>query len=204
MNASPIFWIIAGPNGSGKSSLYGSDVGAFYADTNIADFARSFWIINPDLLTARIRSVERRSLRDLNLEAVTRIEAWLETSIQAHQSVGVETVLSTDKYRRLVTAAKSLQFQVHLRYVILENVELCVDRVRQRIEKGGHRVPFNKVRERWTRSLQQLTWFLRQSDRAILFDNSHDLRVIGRKENEIITLDENAPLPLRQAIERIR
>ena len=37
--------------------------------------------------------------------AVRRIEAWLETSIKAHQTVGVETVLSTGKYRRLVTAA---------------------------------------------------------------------------------------------------
>jgi predicted ABC-type ATPase len=69
------------------------------------------WIINPDVLTARIRTVEGRQLQDANLEAVRRIEAWLEASIRAHQTVGVETVLSTDKYRRLVVAAKEL----HLR-----------------------------------------------------------------------------------------
>src|ERR1700679_1797425 len=104
--SNPAFWLIAGPNGSGKSSLYGSDVNAFYGDTNIADAGHSFWIINPDLLTSRIRSVEKLSLGRANKAAVERIYAWLETSIDAHQSVGVETVLSTDKYRRLVRAAK--------------------------------------------------------------------------------------------------
>jgi hypothetical protein len=42
----PKFWIVAGPNGSGKSSIY--------TDTDIEDFGGSVWIINPDLLTARI------------------------------------------------------------------------------------------------------------------------------------------------------
>jgi predicted ABC-type ATPase len=102
----PAFWLIAGPNGSGKSSLCGSNSAAIYGDTNIADAARSFWIINPDLLTARIRSVERKTLYAANLEAVRRVEAWLEASINAHQSIGVETVLSTAKYRRLVRIAK--------------------------------------------------------------------------------------------------
>jgi predicted ABC-type ATPase len=95
-------WLIAGPNGSGKSSLYGSEQNAIYGDTNIADSAHSFWIINPDLLTLRIQAVEKKSLEESNLEALRRIEAWLLTSVDAHQSVGVETVLSTGKDWALV------------------------------------------------------------------------------------------------------
>jgi predicted ABC-type ATPase len=87
----PTFWMIAGPNGPGKTSLYGN--------TDIEAFDQSVWIINPDALTERLRQVERLGLRAANLEAVIRIEAWLEASIRAHQTVGVETVLSTDKYR---------------------------------------------------------------------------------------------------------
>jgi len=205
MNDAPTFWLIAGPNGSGKSSLYGSKISnAIYAGTNITDFSRSFWIINPDLLTARIRSAEGRSLRDSNLEAVRRTEAWLEASIKAHQSIGVETVLSTDKYRRLVRAAKKRKFEIQLRYVVLENVDLCVERVRMRVRQGGHRVPIEKIRDRWIRSLQQLTWFPNQADKAVLFDNSRSLRVIGRKERGIITIDPSAPSFIRQAVERIR
>ena len=96
----PTLWIVAGPNGSGKSSLYGN--------TDIEAFDQSVWIINPDLLTLRIQEVEGLALQDANLEAVKRIEAWLEASIRAHQTVGVETVLSTDKYRRLVAEARAV------------------------------------------------------------------------------------------------
>jgi predicted ABC-type ATPase len=200
----PAFWLIAGPNGSGKSSLYGSDKTAIHGDTNITDAAHSFWIINPDLLTLRIRSSERRSLPVANLEAVKRIEAWLEASINAHQSIGVETVLSTAKYRRLVRIAKKRGFEIRLVYVVLRNPELNVKRVKMRIRKGGHGVPLEKIRKRWTASLKQLPWFLNQADWALLFDNSDELRVVGRKRGGIVTLDPSAPPALRKAVEKIR
>jgi predicted ABC-type ATPase len=163
----PSLWIIAGPNGSGKSSLYGSHQSPIYADTNIADPAHSFWIINPDLLTRRIHDFEGTTLEQANLEAVRRIETWLRASIDVHQSVGVETVLSTEKYRSLVSIAKERGFEVRLIYVILNNPELNIRRVQMRLAKGGHGVPPDKIRDRWKRSLQQLPWFLNQADRAL-------------------------------------
>ncbi len=76
----PIFWIVAGPNGSGKSSLYtASDIDAF---------GSSIWIINPDLLAARIAAAEMLPLTEGNLQAVKRIYRWLEASIEAHQTIG--------------------------------------------------------------------------------------------------------------------
>ncbi len=203
-NSAPAFWLIAGPNGSGKSSIYGSNSDAIYGDLNITDFSRSFWIINPDLLTARIRSAEGKRLREANLEAVRRIEAWLETSINAHQSVGVETVLSTSKYRRLVRAAKKRGFEIRLIYVILETPDLNVERVRLRVRKGGHDVPVEKVRERWARSLRQLPWFLNQADWALIFDNSRKLRIVGRKMRGTVTLDPSAPSAIQEVAKKIR
>jgi predicted ABC-type ATPase len=200
----PVFWLIAGPNGSGKSSLYGSKSAAIYGETNIADAARSFWIINPDLLTYRIRSVERKTLRAANLEAVRSVEAWLEASINAHQSIGVETVLSTIKYRRLVRAAKRRGFEIRLIYVILQNPEINIRRVQMRVRSGGHNVPKEKIRERWNRSLKQLPWFLNECDWALLFDNSKKLRVVGRKRRGTIFLDPTAPEALRRAVEKVR
>lgn len=144
----PVFWIVAGPNGSGKSSAY--------QDSDIESFARTVWIINPDLLTARIRVVEGLAQGDANLAAVQRIETWLEASIRAYQTVGVETVLSTDKYRRLVLAAKALGFEIRLTYVILDSPERNIERVKLRVAKGGHAVPEDKIVERYRRSLDQL------------------------------------------------
>jgi predicted ABC-type ATPase len=192
----PIFWIIAGPNGSGKTSAYDN--------TDIEAFLRSVWIINPDLLTARIRDVEGLPLNAANLQAVRRIEAWLEASIRAHQTVGVETVLSTGKYRRLVVEAKALNFEVRLTYVILSSPALNIERVKLRVAKGGHDVATDKIVERYARSLHQLTWFLDQADQALIFDNSEDSpRLIGRKKDATITLDPDALPQIVEAVERI-
>jgi predicted ABC-type ATPase len=192
----PIFWIVAGPNGSGKTSAY--------QDAEIEAFARAVWIINPDLLTARIQKVEGRELPDANLEAVRRIEAWLEASIRAHQTVGVETVLSTDKYRRLVVAAKELGFALRLTYVILDSPERSIERVRLRVAKGGHSVPQRKIVERYARSLDQLPWFLEQADQASVFDNSGaQPKLIAQKKDGVITQDPHALPQIVAAVKKI-
>jgi predicted ABC-type ATPase len=193
----PKLWIVAGPNGSGKSSLYSSG--------DIQDFGSSVWIINPDLLTARIEQVERLSLREANLEAVKRIYSWLEASIAAHQTVGVETVLSTDKYRQLVLSAKARGFEVRLIYVLLRSAKLNIERVKMRVAKGGHDVPEDKIIERRERSLAQLPWFLDQADQAWLYDNSDaSPRLMGTKTKGVIELDRAALPEIAQAVEHIR
>jgi predicted ABC-type ATPase len=128
-----------------------------------------------------------------NLAAVQRIEAWLDASIRAHQTVGVETVLSTAKYRRLVLEAKARQYEVRLIYILLDSPERNVERVRLRVAKGGHAVPEDKIRERYARSLAQLPWFLDQAAQAWIFDNSGaKLRRMGQKLNGLVTLDPTA------------
>jgi predicted ABC-type ATPase len=193
----PVLLIVAGPNGSGKSSAY--------QDTDIEAFGRSVWIINPDVLAQRIRDVEGLDLTVANLAAVRRIETWLETSIEAHQTVGGETVLSTPKYRRLVEKAKTLGFEVRLIYVLLDSPQRNVERVRLRVKKGGHAVPENKIVERYTRSLEQLPWFLEKADQAWFFDNSGaEPRLIGEKHAGIVTLGENALPAVVAAANQIR
>jgi predicted ABC-type ATPase len=192
----PKFWIVAGPNGSGKSTIYSGSI--------IGDFNRSVWIINPDLLTARIQAVEKVSLRKANLEAVQRIYDWLAASIAAHQTVGVETVLSTGKYRELVVAAKKRHFEVRLIYVILKSAAMNIERVKIRVAEGGHNVPKHKIIERRERSLQQLPWFLEHADGAWLYDNSGGKpRLIGTKINGRVALAPTALLEVRNAVEKV-
>jgi predicted ABC-type ATPase len=85
----------------------------------LENVGRTVWIINPDLLAARIQEVERLGRKTANLQAVKRIESWLKASIASHQTIGVETVLSTAKYRKLVRAAKKLKFKIAFFYVLL-------------------------------------------------------------------------------------
>jgi predicted ABC-type ATPase len=192
----PKFWIVAGPNRSGKSSVY--------TDTDIDDFGGSVWIINPDLLTARIREIEHLKPTAANIAAVTRIYTWLQASIAAHQTIGVETVLSTDKYRALVLAPQRHGFEIRLIYVLLNSVELNEERVRMRVAKGGHHVPATKIRKRRDRSLQQLPWFLKNADLAWVYDNSGaSPALIARKIGNTITLDPEAMPEIKAAVAEV-
>lgn len=130
------------------------------------------WIINPDLLAKRIHERENGDAGLANLHAVNRIEAWLYASVNAYQTVGVETVLSSPKYRKLVAEAKGKGFEINLIFVYLRTVDLNIERVRLRVKRGGHDVPEDKIRTRRIRSFDQLSWFFREADRAFIFDNS--------------------------------
>lgn len=178
----PIFWIVAGPNGCGKST--------FYNRTDIEGWGGSVWIINPDLLTAKIVEGERTDIEAANLAAVQRIEKWLETSIQAYQTIGVETVLSSGKYRRLVELAHRHGFEVRMIYILLGSLKLQMERIAQRVREGGHDVPADKVEARRTRSFEQLRWFAQHVDRCWVFDNSTG-------EPELVAV-KGAPGPLLQ------
>jgi predicted ABC-type ATPase len=189
----PVLFIVAGPNGCGKSSIYGRN--------DIAGFDGTVWIINPDLLTTRIREAEGLDLQAANLAAVQRIEAWLDTSIEAHQTIGVETVLSSSKYRRLVTKAQKYGIEVRFIYVIVRDAELQLERIRTRVAKGLHDVPEDKVRSRRTRSIIQMLWFIDNVDSWWMFDNSGaEMQMIGYGDRETSSISETAPKDILAAV----
>jgi predicted ABC-type ATPase len=189
----PRLWIVAGPNGSGKSTLYGR--------TDIKDFGRSVWIINPDILTAHIAKQEQLPLDKANGETLDRIQSWLRISVRTYKTVGVETVLSTPKYRKLVRLAKKHDFEIRLLYVTLKTAEMNIKRVQDRVKKGGHDVPKVKIIERRERSFKQLPWFLNQADFALIYDNSSkEPKLVGKKEHGVIVIDPLAPSEIKKAV----
>jgi predicted ABC-type ATPase len=136
-------------------------------------------------------------LPSANIAALDRIMAWLQASIRAYQTIGVETVLSTGKYRPLVIEAKNFGFEISLLYVTLRTVEMNVERVQLRVAQGGHAVDEERIRARRERSFRQLPWFLDQADRALIFDNSGSTpRIIAQKAGGTIHLDGDVPKKL--------
>jgi predicted ABC-type ATPase len=83
----------------------------------------------------------------------------------------------------------------------IEAFDQNVQRVRLRVSKGGHDVAEAKIRERWSRSLAQLPWFLEQADDAAIFDNSGSRpQLIGKKQHNTVMIDPNAPAALRKVL----
>ncbi len=57
----------------------------------------------------------------------------------------VETVLSSDKYKSRVTAARAGEYRIVLIYVSVKISDLNVERVGMRFALGGHDVPRTRI-----------------------------------------------------------
>jgi predicted ABC-type ATPase len=83
-----------------------------------------------------------------------------------------ETTLSSQQSINLMRDAKAAGFSVGLYYTALDSVERNIERVRQRVEAGGHDIPVDDIRRRYVGSLDKLTAALKLADEALLIDNS--------------------------------
>ncbi len=156
----PTFTIVAGPNGSGKSTL-----------TRIArEGFQDAPVLDPDVIA--------RSMASTSAEGGSAIDAGrdvlksTENLLHLRQSFLVETTLSGNTYLRMMSEAKSLGYTVILIFIGTVDVEINLQRVRERVESGGHDVPEEDQRRRYPRSMANLRKAFALADEAVLFDNS--------------------------------
>jgi hypothetical protein len=88
--------------------------------------------------------------------------------------------------RHLQEAAES-GLRVRVWYVGLASPEKHIERVRGRVLRGGHDIPEERIRSRWTTSRENLVRLLPSLHELALFDNTKEARL---DEGEI-------PSPLR-------
>jgi predicted ABC-type ATPase len=172
----PKLVIIAGPNGSGKSTLTShgrlAECGLSLPDNyiNADDIARESHESDE-----YIRDREAwRTARQLRAEYRGRGESFAFETVFSHPS----TLL--DMY-----FCKKAGYAVTIIYVTTGNVELNIERVRQRKALGGHSVPEDKIRQRYQRSLSLLPRAIEDADEALVFDSSKEepMTLCYRKTN---------------------
>jgi predicted ABC-type ATPase len=161
----PWTWIVAGPNGAGKSTF----TGEFLRNLGMPPLRK----LNADEVTAALRAKDLVSDQNaLNLTAAQIVDSQVEESIKNGVDFLVETVLSSDKYRDDLEAAKGAGFKTGLIYVSLTPAELSPERVEERVQKGGHHVDRQTAINRYYKSHAQMAWFAARVDILMIYDNS--------------------------------
>jgi predicted ABC-type ATPase len=92
--------------------------------------------------------------------------------IQHNKSFSFETVMSHSSKIAEIKMFDSIGYHTYLYFVCIDSPEVNISRIKNRIEKGGHKVDEGKVLERYYRSLKNLHLALPYCYRAYLFDNS--------------------------------
>lgn len=96
----------------------------------------------------------------------------------------METVFSDRQGNKLefMRECQSNDYVVVLVFIGLDSPELSLGRVIQRVERGGHDVPDEKIETRFPRTFDNLRRALKFVDEALLFDNSssdHPFRFVA-------------------------
>ena len=160
----PCVVIIGGVNGSGKSTFAQRAAGT---DLLLGQVA-----INPDELSKQAMQ-DMPALNDpgASLAGAEKAEKAVWRAIAEGRSVAVETVLSSDKFEPVLFAARNREYRIRLIFVALPSVEYSLERIADRVLKGGHDVPSDKVRSRWSKAHDNLVRFLALVDDVLVFSN---------------------------------
>ena len=162
--------VFAGPNGSGKTTITGmaKTVGVY---------------INADDI--------KRTTLCTDIEAALKAEELREKMILEKKDFTFETVLSTDRNLRLLKKAKEQGYFVRCIYVLTANVDINVARVSARQAIGGHGVPEDKIRSRYTKALALIPQLVEVCDILHVYDNTNEPFRIFKKRKDICFHWEN-------------
>ena len=154
----PVLHVIVGPNGAGKTTFYERTLGP----------ATRLPFVNADLI-ARQRWPDDPAAHAY--EAAELAAARRRTFVEERRSFATETVFSHPSKLELLREAREAGFRVYL-HVILVPEELAVRRVGVRVETGGHDVPVEKIRGRFSRLWQLVRLAIPVAHEAEVLDNS--------------------------------
>ncbi len=98
--------------------------------------------------------------------------------VRENKSFSFETVMSHKAKIAEVEDLVNKDYQAYLYFVCIDDPEVNISRVINRVEKGGHQVSPQKVMERYYRALSHLHEVLPFCYRAYLFDNSGKKQVL--------------------------
>ena len=153
--------IIAGPNGAGKTT---------FAREFLPNEAGCPLFVNADLIAEGLSPFSPE-------QAAFRAGRLLIEEISRHvihgESFAFETTLSGRTYAKMIPDWQRLGYKVKLVFLYLPDVEIAIERVRYRVQQGGHNVPERIIRRRYEKGWNNFHKIYKKLvDAWVLFDNS--------------------------------
>jgi predicted ABC-type ATPase len=138
--------IVDGPNGAGKTSFANEYLSA--AEEDLA-------YVNADEI-ARGLALQGLTGTALDVASARALLGDVERLVASRAEFMLETTLATLTYAPRIGSWRKQGYWVSLIYLRLPSVEVAIERVQRRVRAGGHSIPTDVVRRRFSRSLQYL------------------------------------------------
>lgn len=111
-----------------------------------------------------------------------------EKMMETNQSFSFETVMSHVSKLDELVAAKEQGYKTYFYFICLDDPDLNISRIEDRVEKGGHNVDSQKVADRYSRTLENLLPAMKLADQCYLFDNSEEMKLVAESKDGNITI----------------
>jgi predicted ABC-type ATPase len=158
MTVSKQLWVLAGGNGSGKTTFYDQ-----FLDP------KGIKLVNADVIAEVINP---NNPENVGYDAASLVEQIREDLLLKGVTFCFETVFSHVSKIDFIAKAKAYGYEIILVYIHLDTSELNEARVYQRVTKGGHSVPVDKIHSRIPRTMKNIGKALPLVNEARLLNNS--------------------------------
>lgn len=191
----PKLYIVSGSNGSGKTT-------ASY--TLLPEMLECSEFVNSDEFAKGLSPYEPEKV---SLQASRYMLMKTRYLLRKKKDFGIETTLATRTLLRMVREAQKEGYFVTILYFWLESPEMSMERVKDRVSKGGHNIPPETIVRRYYMGLEYFfDDYVKACDRWILADNSHPpFRVVAegfRESGECIVRDAETFEKIRNVVLR--
>ena len=175
----PRLYIISGCNGAGKTTASYSLLPEMLnckEFVNSDEFAKGLSPFNPE---------------NASIQASRYMLLKIRYLLKKQSDFAIETTLATRTLLKTVRMAQDAGYTVTLLYFWLKSPELAIERVRARVEAGGHNIPEETIRRRYNVGIDYFFHYYSPiCERWILADNSQiPFRVIAEgSKNDVINI----------------
>ena len=165
-----MLYIIGGCNGAGKTT-------ASY--TVLPDILNCREFVNADEIAHGLSPFNPSNVA---IEAGRLMLQRIDELLSREESFSIETTLATRSYINLVRRAHAKGYRVTLLFFWHNSPELAIQRVAERVSKGGHDIPEDIIRRRYVSGSQNLfNLYAAEVDYWAIFDNSKTNRAMVAK-----------------------
>jgi predicted ABC-type ATPase len=162
-----ILQVVGGPDGSGKTT---------FAESYLKSIPDHPLFLNPDLIASGFSFVD---FERASFQAGRILIHEVKSRLAAGESISFESTLSGKTWFPILSRAKSDGYKIELYFVMLKNMKKNLERIRSRVETGGHNIPKSSVIRRHPRVFDNF-WNLYRplADNWFIFDNSGDRPIL--------------------------
>lgn len=179
----PRLTVFAGINGAGKTTLYN-----YLSKKDTLSLGKR---VCPDEILQNFKGDWRDSGDQFKSGKIAILE--IRENIAKQHSFNWELTLLTTAVLSYLKKAKEQGFVVNVNFIGVEDLQQSLDRIKNRVDKGGHDVEKELVEMRYKRQFENFSEVFEVVDGILFYDNADTMRLIGGYIDKTLFMTDTRP-----------